>query len=231
MANRKPPRVDSEIQALAARWRAEWTPSEGIMPWLRRHLAELTELVRNDHWSWHDLARALNETDIRYATGRPWSATQLSHKARKLRAQRRQTDRHPAPHNLAAVIRDALDAATGGATNITINLTTAVAASADSPVREARPLANESPQPTPRPESPQDEASDPVEPDFAFARLKEWSRPTRQFETADPIDSAIANGGSPMRSPQEVEQVLRDFLSRPRRGSIPMPSIPEPEEE
>ena len=231
MANRKPPRADSEIQALATRWRTEWTPSEGIMPWLRRHLAELTELVRNDHWSWHDLARALNETDIRYATARPWSATQLSHKARELRAQQRQTERHAAPPDVAAVIRDALGAATSGSTNITINLTAGVAASANRPVNRARPFADKSPQPPLRPEPPQDEADDSAEPDFGFARLKEWSQPDHHVETADQIASATAAGIQPMRSPQEVERLLRDFLSRPRRGSIPMPSIPEPEEE
>jgi len=30
---------------------------------------------------------------------------------------------------------------------------------------------------------------------------------------------------------QRVERILQEFLSRPRRGSIPMPAIMEPEDE
>lgn len=77
---------------MASRWRERWTPADGIEPWLRRHLDEMTGLVRDERWRWEDIARALDLAGISYAAagrGRPWTAVLLMDKAAKLRGQRR----------------------------------------------------------------------------------------------------------------------------------------------
>ena len=169
MANRKPPRADADIQALAARWRTAWTPCDGIEPWLRRHLAELTGLVHHEHWSWDDLARARNETAIRYATGRPWSAARLSGKVRLLRARQRQAVTHLAPQDLPAAVRDALAGLAGGVANITINVLGAVTPSSGHTAGPARRGADSSHPSAQEPWSPPDDAADALaEPGFGL---------------------------------------------------------------
>lgn len=228
MANHKPPRADSEVQTLAARWRTEWAPNDGIDPWLRRHLAELTRLLRNDRWSWFDLARALNDAGIIHATGRPWSAAHLGSKVRTLRTrQRRTSTTRSTPQDLAATIRDVLAATEGGFANVTINLPSAVAPVPAHATRPSPQRAAASPLNIETTASPQDDAAEmQEEPGFTFARLKGWSPPPASAPAAADQPSPVAKGGS-----RNAEQVLREFLSRPRRGSIPMPPIPEPEDE
>ena len=99
MANHKPPRANAEVQALATRWRSEWTPHDGIEPWLRRHMAELTGLIHRDRWSWADPTRALNDAGIFYGTGRPCSATRLSSKVRTLRMRQHQSSTRVIPQD------------------------------------------------------------------------------------------------------------------------------------
>ena len=178
MANHKPPRTDNDIQALAARWRTEWTPHDGIEPWLRRHLTDLTTLNRNDRWSWNDLAHALNEARILYATGRPWSGRRLCDKVNRLRVRQRRAAVALDPRDLIATVREALEATGGNFNTINISLAGAVAPSS-APARI--------PTPAPAPEhqsSNRAPASAPVvtpaaassEPRFRPARLRNDGR-------------------------------------------------------
>ena len=229
MANRKPPRAEADIQALAARWRTVWTPCDGIEPWLRRHLAELTGLVHHEHWSWDDLARALNETAIRYATGRPWSAARLSGKVRLLRARQRQAVIHVAPQDLPAAVRDALAGLAGGVANITINVLGAAAPSPGHTAGPARQRGDSLHRTAPEPWPPLDDSADALaEPGFGFARLK--GRSPHASPPASEADTTVQPAPG-IADRQRVERILQEFLSRPRRGSIPMPPIMEPEDE
>ncbi len=55
------------------------------MPWLRKHVDELTDLVHDEGWSWGAIGQALDMASIRYSTGRPWSAPILTVKAKLAR--------------------------------------------------------------------------------------------------------------------------------------------------
>lgn len=174
MANHKPPRADAEVQALATRWRSEWTPHDGIEPWLRRHMAELTGLIHHDRWSWADLTRALNDAGIFYGTGRPWSATRLSSKVRTLRMRQRLSSPRVTPQDLMAAVREALGATVGNFNTININLIGGVASSSDPAAAPLRhPPTHRAPLPapviTPAPTSP-------PEPKFRPARLRNDGR-------------------------------------------------------
>ena len=148
MANRKPPRDHADIQVLAARWHAEWTAHDGIDPWLRRHLIELTALVRDERWSWNDLARALNEARILYATGRLWSGRGLCDKVNRLRLRQRRAIIDLTPQDLVATLRQAVGAAAGNFNTININLTGASAASSTpASTPEHRPPTSRAPAP------------------------------------------------------------------------------------
>lgn len=234
MANRKPPRADADIQTLAVRWRTAWRPSDGIEPWLRRHLAELIGLIHHEHWSWDDLARALNETAIRYATGRPWSAARLSSKVRRLRARQRQAVIYLAPKDLAAAVRDALAGTSGDVANITINVLGAVPPSPEHPTGPARQRADASHVTAQELRPPPDGAADALaEPGFAFARLKGGS-PHASPPASEPAPEAdtIAQSAPVTADRHRVGRILQELLSRPRHGSIPNAQpILEPDDE
>lgn len=134
---------------MASRWRERWTPADGIEPWLRRHLDEMTGLVRDERWRWEDIARALDLAGISYAAagrGRPWTAALLMDKAAKLRGQRR---KHQARQVLsgqgeltvtAELLREALSRI-GVVHHLTVNLPGAAPvppATVPAPVPEAR---------------------------------------------------------------------------------------------
>ncbi len=67
---------DEEIHALAARFRALWSPGDVIRPWLRRHAEMFLGLVQSG-WSWAAIARVMTQAGITYRTGKPWTADWL----------------------------------------------------------------------------------------------------------------------------------------------------------
>jgi hypothetical protein len=67
---------DTELDALAARFRALWREGDVIRPWLRKHHDMIRDLVHED-WSWASLAAALTRAGISWRTGRAWSAEGL----------------------------------------------------------------------------------------------------------------------------------------------------------
>jgi len=75
---------DDEIDALAERFRALWSPGNVIRPWLRQHAEMLLELVQSG-WSWAAIARAMTEAAITYRTGKPWTADWLQSDAYRAR--------------------------------------------------------------------------------------------------------------------------------------------------
>ena len=84
-------RTKAEIAALAARFGEDWTTGDAVMPWLRKHADELTDLVHDEGWSWVAIGQALDAAGVRYSTGRPWSAPMLAVKinlARNANARR-----------------------------------------------------------------------------------------------------------------------------------------------
>jgi len=85
MPSKKRARTEAEIAALAARLGEDWTPGDAVMPWLRKHVDELTDLVHDEGWSWSAIGQALDAAGIRYSTGRPWSAPILTVKAKLAR--------------------------------------------------------------------------------------------------------------------------------------------------
>lgn len=173
MGNRKPARAQADIEALAARWHAEWTPHDGIEPWLRRHLTELTTLVRADRWSWDGLARALNEAGILYATGRPWSGRGLCDKVNTLRLRQRRASLSLKPHDVIATVREALGATAGNFNTVNIHLAGAMAPSSQAPAPQHRPSTDRVPSPAPAVSS---APASPAEPKFRPARLRNDGR-------------------------------------------------------
>ena len=105
-------RPDAEIAVLAARLAQDWTPGDLVFTWLRRHVAELTRMVRDDGWSWADVARALDMAGIAYGSERPWTGRLLTIKIVQARKamQRAPT---PPPDPAVAMAR-ALKEALGG---------------------------------------------------------------------------------------------------------------------
>lgn len=90
---RKAPRPDHQVQLLAADLGRRWVAADGIEPWLRRNLARLTRLVRDDGWSWADVGRAMTTAGILYGTGKPWSGPLLQAKVGQVRTQLRRRER------------------------------------------------------------------------------------------------------------------------------------------
>ena len=83
MALRRIP-SDDEINALAARFRALWSPGDVIRPWLRQHSEMLLDLIQTG-WSWGAIARAMTQAGITYRTGKPWTADWLQSDAYRAR--------------------------------------------------------------------------------------------------------------------------------------------------
>ena len=60
------------------------------------------------------------------------------------------------------------------------------------------------------------------EPEFRFATSPGWS----------PSDALPDSGRPPVATrPQNADRAIAQLLARPKRGAVPMPDIPEPEEE
>lgn len=68
--------TDDEIDALAERFRALWTPGDVVRPWFRQNREMILDLVHGA-WSWAAIASALTKAGITYRTGRPWTAQWL----------------------------------------------------------------------------------------------------------------------------------------------------------
>jgi hypothetical protein len=68
----------AEISALADRLRKGWRPGSQITPWIRDNVEKLTQLHREERFSWAAVAAALNEVGIVYRTGNSWTATNLA---------------------------------------------------------------------------------------------------------------------------------------------------------
>lgn len=82
---------DTEIEALAQKFRESWSEGQVIRSWLRNHSAELRKLVREEDWSWANVGRALSAAGIQFKTGKGWTgenvrrAVDLATKPRKTR--------------------------------------------------------------------------------------------------------------------------------------------------
>ena len=103
--------TEAEIEALAARFREDWTDGQLVRPWLRRHSEELWALVRDDDWAWANIGKAMTLAGIAFKTGNAWTgenlrrSVDLAMKPRKGRRKKRQSERdapsvnqvHPTP--------------------------------------------------------------------------------------------------------------------------------------
>ena len=54
---------------------------------MRRNVAKLTRLVRDQGWRWDDVGAAMTRAGISYSTGRAWTPEVLRVKASEARAQ------------------------------------------------------------------------------------------------------------------------------------------------
>jgi hypothetical protein len=87
------------------------------------------------------------------------------------------------------------------------------------PSRPAPPAFPVSDSPTPNADFEEEEL--PLEPEFKFAAIPSWSAPERSDAPRTPAVSLR----------QDPDEVVARLLARPKRGIIPMPDIPEPEDE
>lgn len=142
-------RPDAEIAILAARLAQDWTPGDLVFTWLRRHVAELTRMVRDDGWSWADMARTLDMAGITYRSERPWTARLLTV---KIVQARKAVQRSPtSPPDPAAAMTRALKEALGGLSGIQqihVHMGTAMATA---PPPAMVPARTEQPGPAPSP--------------------------------------------------------------------------------
>jgi hypothetical protein len=75
---------------------------------------------------------------------------------------------------------------------------------------------------SPTPDADFEEEELPLEPEFKFATIPSWSPPAPRSDA--PRTPAVS-----LR--QDPDEVIARLLARPKRGIIPMPDIPEPEDE
>jgi hypothetical protein len=75
---------------------------------------------------------------------------------------------------------------------------------------------------SPAPNADFEEGELPLEPEFKFATIPSWSPPA-------PRSDAARTPAVSLR--QDPDEVVARLLARPKRGIIPMPAIPEPEDE
>ena len=61
---------EADVEALAKKFREDWSEGEVIRSWLRRHGEELRNLVRNEDWSWENIGKALSQAGIQFKTGK-----------------------------------------------------------------------------------------------------------------------------------------------------------------
>jgi len=214
--SRKPARPDAEIEQLAAELRARWTPADGIMPWLRKRLSRLTRLHEDEGWSWADIGRAMDAAGIRYETGRAWTGFLLARKVGQARAELRK--------------REAKRAAVKPALPRPVELSTQAPAQRAAAWVAAPAIENDSePQPTfalaslPGRSTPPEPAGPASDPEFRLASLPAvMASPSAAPEPARPV---------PVRQRRDPDAEIAKLLARPKLGSIPMPTIPEPEDD
>jgi hypothetical protein len=100
---------DADVEALAEKFREDWSEGQVIRSWLRRHGEELRNLVRHEDWSWVNIGKALSQAGIRFKTEKVWTgenlrrAVDLAMKPKKARAPKSQ-----APSTVSAPILPAL---------------------------------------------------------------------------------------------------------------------------
>lgn len=207
------------MAVVAARLGLDWRAGDGIETWLRKHVEELTAMVRDQGWTWDDIGRALNMAGIQYRTGRPWRAVILRKKAGIARARLSQ-NRAPADA-VAVAVRDALIGLGGKVGQVVINMP-GVAAQADQPTRQpvASPTANPLPvipeagdQPRtnaqPPDQQPTDDEAEDV-PTFAPASLIGWTGPK-------PVPTAPTGPKATSPAPaakQDADEVMKRFLGK-----------------
>jgi hypothetical protein len=201
---RKHPRPDAHVERLAALFRTRWVPADGIAPWLRKNLPRLRRMVDDEGWSWADLGRALTLAGITYDGGRPWTGKVLTVKVAQAQNQLRK--------------RAARRAGELPPTR-----------PSDQPVVPTARRAESGSQPTAAMPSPPDRRSPTLsaepthEPEFQVARPRTpLAAVPPPLAPSRPVVS---------RSASEVDAEIAKLLGRPRLGSIPMPAVPEPEEE
>ena len=199
-------RSDEDVARIAREWASGWVSGAAIGRWLKLHVGMMDRMVRDEGWSWQDLAEAMNRAGIRYRTERPWSADLLSDKAARARRE--------------------LRAASSVTKDVEPSLQTPAQAE-----DAARPL---QPQMPPPPVFDPDEDTRPIErePEFKIATLRGWSRPSRPALPPQESPPSERAASPPANAPDvDVKAVLAEFLARPRYGAIPMPQPFEPEDD
>jgi hypothetical protein len=189
---RKHPRPDADVDRLAAQLRGRWVPANGIEPWLRRNVARLRRMVRDEGWSWADIGRAMTLAGITYGGGRPWTGRLLTVKVAQVREQLRRRE-------AARTAHERLAPASPGGVRSAVSL--------------SRPGRSEHREP----------AMPAGEPEFRVARLP-----------AGVVLPSAVTPSAPTVSVQhrrDPDAVIAELLARPKLGAVPMPSIPEPEED
>ena len=97
---------DAHVEALANKFREDWSEGQVIRSWLRRHGEELRNLVRHEDWAWVNIGKALSLAGIKFKTGKTWTgenlrrAVDLAMKPKTVRAPRSQA---PSPLSAAAL--------------------------------------------------------------------------------------------------------------------------------
>jgi len=92
---------EADIEALAQRFRENWSEGQVIRSWLRRNGEELRTLVRQEDWSWANIGKAMSLAGIQFKTGKGWTgenvrrAVDLAMKPKKVRAGNSQTPSTP----------------------------------------------------------------------------------------------------------------------------------------
>lgn len=212
---KKRARLDAEITVLAARLGTDWTPGDAVEPWLRRHVDELTDLVRDRDWSWADIGRALDLAGIRYASGRPWTGPHLIRKAKKARDRnaRKAAAKAERTRTAAAPLADVLRAVLGAS------------AAAPAPARQApHPAIRSAPAPAAKPAAVPRLALDaePADQEPEFQLVRHRSPPAVVPMPTPPASAAPAP--TPAPPPKvDVDAVLRRFRGEaapsPAKGS------------
>jgi hypothetical protein len=88
---------DADVEALAIKFREDWSEGQVIRSWLRRHGEELRNLVRHEDWAWVNIGKALSLAGIQFRTGKSWTgenlrrAVDLAMKPKMVRVPKSQT--------------------------------------------------------------------------------------------------------------------------------------------
>ncbi len=214
---------ENEVAALAAQLGRDWQDGDLVLTWLRRHVVELTGLVQDQGWTWHQIGRALNEAGIMYRTGRPWTGRLLNKKAAEARGslnERRATmQRSLEPAEAIAVaVRDALNGMGGKIGQVVVNLPGAPmgatppappAMVAQAALSEPAPLRAAGTAPPTREQQPTEDEAEDV-PTFAPASIIGWTGSKPQPNAAtDPRPTPPAPAAK-----QDADEVMKRFLGK-----------------